>query len=54
MTALYDTIQALRAELRSFGLTYCERARIEAELAKAIEKQAEMDRELDALLAEFD
>ncbi len=49
MIALYDHIQALRAELRSCYLTQRERAEAEAELARAIAEQAEIDRAFDAI-----
>lgn len=48
MIALYDHIQELRAELRSCHLTRRERAETEAELARAITRQAELDRAFDA------
>ncbi len=47
MTALYDHIQALRAELRSCYLTRHERTEIETELAKAVAEQADRDRAFD-------
>ena len=50
MIALYDHIQELRAELRGCCFTRCERARVEAELAKAIAEQAELDRAFDRTL----
>lgn len=49
MIALYDHIQELRAELRSCHLTRRERAETEAELARAITRQAELDRAFDQL-----
>ena len=48
MIALYDHIQALRTELRSCHLTQRERAEIEAELARSIARQADLDRIFDA------
>ena len=48
MIALYDHIQALRAELRSCHLTRRERAETEAELARSIARQADLDRIIDA------
>lgn len=50
MIALYDQIQELRAELRFCLLTHRERIETEAELAKAIAEQAEIDREFDETL----
>ena len=47
MIALYDHIQALRAELWSCHLTMRERAESEAELARAIARQADLDRVFD-------
>jgi hypothetical protein len=44
MITLYDHIQELRAELRGCGFTRRERAAVEAELARAIAEQAELDR----------
>jgi len=46
MIALYDHIQ----ELRSCYLTRRERAESEAELARAITRQAELDRAFDAAM----
>jgi len=43
MIALYDHIQELRAELRGC-LTRRERAAVQAELARAVAAQAEIDR----------
>lgn len=55
MIALYDHIQELRAELRSCHLTRRERAETEAELARAIARQAELDRRFDEVFdAEFE
>lgn len=53
MIALYDHIQMMRAELRGCYLTRRERAETEAELAKAIAEQAELDRRFDEALAEY-
>ena len=50
MIELYDHIQELRAELRSLYLSRRERAQMQAELAKAIAEQAELDRAFDAQL----
>lgn len=47
MTALYDHIRELRAELRCCRLTRREQAATEAELAQAIARQAELDRAFD-------
>jgi hypothetical protein len=44
MIALYDHIQELRAELRGCHYTKQERAVVEAELAKALAEQAEIER----------
>ena len=49
MIALYDHIQELRAELRGCCMTRRERAAVQAELAKAIAAQAELDRAAEAL-----
>jgi hypothetical protein len=51
MIALYDHIQELRAELRGCRFTCRERKRVEAELAKAIAEQADLDRAFDHALA---
>ena len=45
--ALYDHIQELRAELRGCRFTKRERAAVEAELAKALAEQAEIERNFD-------
>jgi hypothetical protein len=50
MIALYDHIQELRAELRGCYFTPQERSAVQAELAKAIAQQAEIDRAFDAAL----
>jgi hypothetical protein len=56
MIALYNHIQQLRAELRRCYMTRCERAVVQAELAKALAEQAELDdgfdRALEALCEE--
>jgi hypothetical protein len=49
MTALYDHIRELQAELRHCHLNRRERAAAEAELAQAIARQAELDRTFDTL-----
>jgi hypothetical protein len=50
MISLYNHIQELRAELRGCYFTRRERAALQAELAKAIAEQAELDRAFDATL----
>jgi hypothetical protein len=50
MIALYDHIQQLRAELRGCHMTRRERAAVQAELAKAVAVQAELDRAFDCAL----
>ena len=50
MITLYDHIQELRAELRGSYFTRRERAALQAELAKAIAEQAELNRAFDAAL----
>ena len=50
MIALYDHIQQLRAELRGCYMTRRERAAVQAELAKALAEQAEIDRAFDRAL----
>jgi hypothetical protein len=54
MIDLYDHIQELRRELKSCRFTRRERAAVEAELAKALNQQAERDRALDEALAALD
>ena len=51
MITLYDHIWELRAELCGCHFTRRERKRVEAELAKAIAEQAELDRTFDRALA---
>ena len=53
MITLYDHIQQLRAELRGCCMTRHERAAVQAELAKAIAEQAELDRAFDRALEAF-
>jgi len=48
MIALYDHIQELRAELRGCCMTRRERAATQAELARAIAAQSEIDRAFEA------
>jgi hypothetical protein len=50
MITLYDHIQELRAELRGCGFKPRERAAVQAELARAIAEQAELDRAFDRAL----
>jgi hypothetical protein len=50
MITLYDHIQELRAELRGCSFTRRERAAVQAELARAIAEQAELDRAFDLAL----
>jgi hypothetical protein len=47
MITLYDHIQELRAELRGCHFAKRERAAVEAELARALAEQAEIEREFD-------
>ena len=47
MIALYDHIQELRAELRGCYFTRRERAKVQAELTRALAEQAELDRAFD-------
>jgi hypothetical protein len=54
MITLYDHIQELRAELRGCRFTRRERAAVEAELAKAVADQAEVERAFDQALAALD
>ena len=53
MTALYDHIQELRLELKGCLMTPCERKAAQAELARAIAEQAELDRAFDRALAAY-
>ncbi|HEX3417395.1 MAG TPA: hypothetical protein VHT21_13465 [Stellaceae bacterium] len=50
MIALYDHIQQLRTELRGCHMTRRERVAVQAELAKAVADQAELDRAFDRAL----
>jgi hypothetical protein len=50
MITLYDHIQELRAELRGCYFTRSERAAVQAELARAVAQQAELDRAFDIAL----
>ena len=47
MITLYDRIQELRAELGGYHFSKRERAAVEAELAKALAEQAEIERNFD-------
>lgn len=47
MITLYDHIQELRAELRGCHFSKRERAAVQAELAKALAEQAEVERRFD-------
>ena len=53
MTTLYDHIQELRAELRGCHFTKRERAAVEAELAKALTEQAEIERHCDLAMEAY-
>jgi hypothetical protein len=50
MITLYDHIQELRAELRGCYMTRRDRAGVQAELARAVAEQAELDRAFDSAL----
>ncbi len=50
MITLYDHINELRAELNCCVMTRRERAEVQAELAAAVVKQAELDRAFDTTL----
>lgn len=50
MITLYDHIQELRAELRGCYFTRRERAAVQAELARVIARQAELDRAFDSAI----
>ena len=53
MITLYDHIQELRAELRGCHFSKRERAAVEAELAKALAKQAEIERNFDRIIGAY-
>ena len=53
MITLYDHIQELRAELRRCYFTKRERAAVEAELAKALAEQAEIERNFDRAMEAY-
>jgi hypothetical protein len=54
MITLHDHIQELRAEIRGCRFTRRERAAVEAELAKAVAEQAELERAFEAALEALD
>ena len=54
MITLYDHIQELRAEIRGCRFTRRERAAVEAELAKAVAEQADLERAFEAALEAVD
>jgi hypothetical protein len=53
MITLYDHIQELRAELRGCYFSKRERAAVEAELAKALGEQAEIERSFDRAIKAY-
>jgi hypothetical protein len=53
MITLYDHIQELRAELRGCHFTKRERAAVQAELAKALAEQAEIERRYDRAMQAY-
>ena len=53
MITLYDHIQELRAELRGCHFTKRERAAVQAELAKALAEQAEIERRFDRAMEAY-
>jgi hypothetical protein len=53
MITLYDHIQELRAELRGCHFSKSERVAVEAELAKALAKQAEIERNFDRAMEAY-
>jgi hypothetical protein len=53
MITLYDHIQELRAELRGCHFNKRERAAVEAELAKALADQAEIERRYDRAMEAY-
>lgn len=53
MITLYDHIQELRAELRGCYFSKSERAAVEAELAKALAEQAEIERNFDRAMEAY-
>ncbi len=53
MITLYDHIQELRAELQGCHFTKRERAAVEAELARALAEQAEIERNFDRAMETY-
>ena len=53
MITLYDHIQELRAELRGCHFSKRERAAVEAELAKALAEQAEIECNFDRAMEAY-
>ena len=53
MITLYDHIQELRAELRGCHFTKSERTAVQAELAKALAEQAEIERNFDRTMKAY-
>ena len=53
MIALYDHIREVRAELRGCYFTRRERAAVEAELQRALARQAELDRQFERALEAY-
>jgi hypothetical protein len=53
MITLYDHIQELRAELRGCHFSKRERAAVEAELAKALAEQAQIERNFDRAIEAY-
>ncbi|MGD9617545.1 MAG: hypothetical protein AB7H90_20940 [Alphaproteobacteria bacterium] len=53
MITLYDHIQELRAELRGCYFSKRERAAVEAELARALADQAEIERSFDRAIEAY-
>ena len=53
MITLYDHIQELRAELRGCHFTQARTRRGEAELAKALAEQAEIERHFDRAMEAY-
>jgi hypothetical protein len=53
MITLYDHIQELRAELRGCHFSKSERLAVEAELAKALAEQAEIERNFDRAMEAY-
>ena len=53
MITLYDHIQELRAEPRGCHFSKRDRAAVEAELAKALAEQAEIERSFDRAMEAY-